>query len=464
MGRGRSREAGLPGELAGPTQTYVDLAHRRAQPPLSVLVRASGVQASPETFRLSSGICAVGTGQHNDITLHDSSVSRSHLELSLVPEGVLMCDRGSRNGTYYLGQRVEKIVLSLGSRITLGRATLTVEADAESLAHVDAYNEPEFMGIVGSSAVMRKLFATIARMQGSLVPVIIEGQSGVGKELVARALHLTSPASSAPFVAINCGALVRELVASELFGHQKGAFTGAMAPRKGAFESADGGTLFLDEIGELPADVQPMLLRVLERGEVQALGSDAARPVKVRVIGATNRDLRAEVTAGRFREDLFYRLAVVRLRVPSLSERAEDIGLLARRFARELGLGELDSAVVRELQTRAWPGNVRELRNAMQAYAVLGELPARMEGPPDLLESALAQLAESGAPYLGQKDALLDRFTRIYLRIVLARAGGNQTAAAQLAGLDRTYLGRLMARVAEQAEPAKKPAAAGGKK
>jgi DNA-binding NtrC family response regulator len=359
----------------------------------------------------------------------------------------MVCDRGSRNGTYYLGQRVERIALSLGSKLTLGRAVVSFEADTESLADIEAYTEPEFMGIVGSSPVMSKLFATITRMQGSLVPVIIEGPSGVGKELVARALHLSSPAASAPFVAINCGALVRDLVASELFGHQKGAFTGAMAPRKGAFESADGGTLFLDEIGELPADVQPMLLRALERGEVQAVGSDVVKPVKVRVLGATNRDLRKEISAGRFREDLFFRLAVVRLRVAPLSERTQDIELLARRFARELGMPTLDSAVIRELQSRAWPGNVRELRNAVQAYDVLGELPARADGPPDLLDSALAQLAEAGAPYLAQKDDLLDRFARIYLRTLLGRAGGNQTLAAQMAGLDRTYLGRLIAKV-----------------
>ena len=291
---------------------------------------------------------------------------------------------------------------------------------------------------------MRKLFRTLVRLEGSTATVLLEGESGAGKELVAAAIHRGSALASHELVTVNCGALPRDLVASELFGHRRGAFTGATDHRKGAFETADGGTLFLDEVGELPLEVQPMLLRALETGEVRAVGSDRAKKVRVRFIAATNRDLKVDVETGRFREDLFYRLAVVRLRAPSLRERPEDIAPLAAHFAREAGLHDLPTAVVEQLKARAWPGNVRELRNAVQAYAALGSLPAADGPQAGALELALSQLVDVERPYVEQKDELIDRFTRLYLTALLAHTGGNQSAAARLAGLDRGYLGRLL--------------------
>jgi transcriptional regulator with GAF, ATPase, and Fis domain len=292
---------------------------------------------------------------------------------------------------------------------------------------------------------MRKLFARLARLEGSLVNVVILGESGVGKELIASALHQGSSLAAEPMVTLNCGALPRELVASELFGHNKGAFTGAYDDRAGAFERADGGTLFLDEIGELPLDVQPMLLRALESGEVTRVGGNHPKRVKVRVIAATNRDLSAEVAEGRFREDLYFRLAVVTLEVPPLRERAADIPLLASTFAAAEGLGALPDDVIAELATRPWPGNVRELKNAIRAFAALGEVPdpqrARAGGD---LDGAIASMIDPSRPYAEQKDEVAARFTRIYLEKVLQRAGGNQTEAARIAGLDRGYLGRLL--------------------
>jgi DNA-binding NtrC family response regulator len=413
------------------------------QPPIAALLRVSGVVATPDTYRLEAGTCTVGSGPTCDVVIADGAVSRTHAELSLVAEGVLLRDLGSRNGTFYAGQRVERMVLRLGSRIELGHATISIEpADIDE----GAYGSDEYAGIVGRSPAMQKLFAKLTRLEGSLVAVLVEGETGVGKELVARALHRRSPCSAGPFVAVNCGALPRELVASELFGHRKGAFTGANEARRGAFETADGGTLFLDEIGELPLDIQPMMLRALEAGEVRAVGSDAVKHVKVRLVTATNRKLEAEVAAGRFREDLYYRLAIVRIVVPPLRERPEDIELIARRMADELSV-RIPDAVLARWSARPWRGNVRELRNAVHAYAALGEEAdaAGGGGGPDL-DAALSGTVRMDATYAEQKDAIVERFTRIYLDRLMAHANGNQSQAARLAGLDRTYLGRLLAK------------------
>ncbi len=294
---------------------------------------------------------------------------------------------------------------------------------------------------------MRKLFSTLTRLEGSLVNVLIQGESGVGKELCAQALHEGSSISHGPFIPINCGALPRELVASELFGHKRGAFTGALEARAGAFEKADGGTLFLDEIGELPLDVQPMLLRALESGEVRAVGGDSGRSVRVRVLAATNRNLSEDAAAGRFREDLYFRLAVVTLQVPPLRERPADIPALAARFASDVGYPELPPDVVAELSSRPWPGNVRELRNAIQAYVALGDLPAgRAAVADDELDRVLRKMTDPSRSYTEQKDELGARFTRIYLELIMRKVSGNQSEAAKIAGLDRGYFGKLLAK------------------
>jgi transcriptional regulator with GAF, ATPase, and Fis domain len=339
------------------------------------------------------------------------------------------------------------MTLALGSRFRVGSAEIWIEADEESFAETsaDATEATEYQAIVGASSAMRQLFARLKRLEGSLVNVLVQGESGVGKELVAGAIHRGSLLSAAPFVVVNCGALAKELVASELFGHKRGAFTGAHEARRGAFERADGGTLFLDEVGELPLDVQPMLLRALESGEVQAVGDDSLKRVKVRVLAATNRSLADEVRAGRFREDLFYRLAVVTLSIPPLRERASDIPLLARRIARAEGVHELPSELLTDLASRPFAGNVRELKNAVLAFLALGDLPDPGLGfRGDELESALRKVVDVSRPYSEQKDEIAARFTRVYLEALLRRVGGNQTEAAKLAGLDRGYLGRLV--------------------
>jgi transcriptional regulator with GAF, ATPase, and Fis domain len=245
-------------------------------------------------------------------------------------------------------------------------------------------------------------------------------------------------------VVVNCGAIAPDLVASELFGHRRGAFTGASDTRKGAFESADGGTLFLDEIGELPLDVQPMLLRALESGEVRPVGADRSMHVRVRVVAATNRDLRSEVAAGRFREDLYYRVAVVELGVPPLRDRIDDVEDLANRFAEAVGLGPLPPEVIGRLRARRWPGNVRELRNVVQAYAALGRLPADPSAPDASAGDSLERMIDVTRPYADQKDELVEQFTRAYLVRLMQHTGGNQSAAARLSGLDRSWLWRLL--------------------
>ena len=412
--------------------------------PLGLVLRILDARATPRSFQLNEGDCTLGAGEGCDVVIEDDTVSRRHASFTLAPEGCRVRDLGSRNGTFYLGQRVDGIVLAPGSVVTLGRVTVAIDPDADSL-RAGIHAASDYRGLIGGSVSMRMLFASLERLEASLVPILLEGESGAGKEVVARALHAGSMLADKPLVVINCGAITRELVASELFGHRKGAFTGAAEARKGAFALANGGTLFLDEIGELPLEVQPALLRALESGEIRPVGDDKTLSVHVRVIAATNRDLADEVDEGRFREDLFYRIAVVRLVVPPLRERAADIPELTNAFARSIGCAPPPPEVMAQLIAHRWPGNVRELRNAVQAYAALGALPP-LRAREDAMEQAVSALVDPQRPYLAQKNELNDRFARKYLEALMSHTGGNQTKAAQIAGLDRTYLNRLLAK------------------
>jgi DNA-binding NtrC family response regulator len=417
-------------------------------PAESIIVRIAGTPAKPRQFALRPGaVCRIGSAGDCDIVISEPTVSRAHAELTLTAQGIVLRDLGSRNGTFYLGQRVEKATLSPGATLTLGAVVVNLEAETPPGNEQVEYASDVYHDLFGRSQPMKRLFGLLTRIEGSLTPVLVQGESGTGKEMVARAIHERSALAGKAFVALNCGALPRDLIGSELFGHRKGAFTGAIDARKGAFETADGGTLFLDEIGELPLELQPMLLRVLETGEVRPLGGDTPKLVRVRVIAATNRDLELDVQEGRFREDLFYRLAVIRVGLPALRERIDDIEPLAQRLATEAGLARgLDAAVVERLKARPWPGNVRELRNTVQAYVALGVLPEPTRSKAATLDLALREMADPRRPYADQKDALVDRFTAFYLEVLLEAAGGNQTVAARWAGLDRGYLGRLLAK------------------
>jgi DNA-binding NtrC family response regulator len=307
-------------------------------------------------------------------------------------------------------------------------------------------SEHRYCDLRGKSVAMRRLFSILARLESSLVTVLVSGETGTGKELVARALHERSQVAQGPFVSVNCGALDRSLSRSELFGHSRGAFTGALETRAGAFEAANGGTLFLDEVGELPVEVQPLLLRTLEQGVVVRVGETQGRAVKVRVIAATHRDLPELVKQNRFREDLYYRLMVVKVAVPALRERLEDIPLLLQHFAQELGIPLLPTDAVARLQRRDYPGNVRELRNALRAYAAVGELPEQIAHRALEHGSKLTPFVRLDLPYAEQKQHLLSAFLDTYLELLLAHTRGNQTEAARLSGLGRSYLNRVVNR------------------
>lgn len=420
--------------------------------PLPARVRVDGSPARPNVFALQKGACVLGSSKEADVVVTDPAVSRTHVRLELVPEGVRVLDLCSSNGTFFLGQRVENITLGLGSRIRIGSTDVLIEADPQALDHNDKTDDAAptaYRGLVGRSSPMARLFSILARLEGSLAHVLVEGESGTGKELVVAAIREGSSLSHRPFVSVNCGAIGRELVLSELFGHKKGSFTGAVDSRRGAFDEADGGTLFLDEIGELPLDAQPTLLRALELGEVRPIGETQSHRVKVRVLAATNRNLEEETKHGRFRQDLYYRLAVVKVRIPPLRDRPEDIPLLARAIAAAEGVYELPEPLLSSLVGRPWLGNVRELRNAIQSYLAVGESEVD-EAIYDPLIGALERVIDPTAKYAEQKDAIGAVFTRIYVRALLQHTGGNQTEAAKVAGLDRGYLGRLIARHIEK--------------
>ena len=316
--------------------------------------------------------------------------------------------------------------------------------------------------LVGKSPVLLEIFKTIGKVARSDVPVLITGESGTGKELVARALHTASARAEGPFVALNAAAIPRELLESELFGHERGAFTGAVEARTGRFREADRGTLFLDEIGDMPIELQAKLLRVLQSGEVTPVGGRKAERVDVRILAATHRQLDAEVRAGRFREDLLYRLRVVPLELPPLRERPEDVPILAEhfvaRYAEELGTGPrwLADETLRHLAAYAWPGNVRELENAVKRALVLatGEVlspddfsfltaPASESAPAANLEALVAEEVEAGLAAPEPSDLyqrLLERVEKPLLEAVLEHTGGNQIRAAAILGINRNTL------------------------
>lgn len=393
---------------------------------------------------------AVGTGPGNELILTDPTVSGYHVRLTALKHGVEISDFGSTNGTLIGDLRIDRGVVPPGTVLTLGRTKLSLEAGLPST--VQLHDEDRLGDLRGRTAPMRRLMKDVRRVAQSSVAVLLIGESGTGKELIARAIHDASPRASRPFVTVDCGSLTPTLVASELFGHEQGSFTGAHKLKKGAFEHAHGGTLFLDEMGELPADLQTMLLGALERKRFTRVGGNGEIEVDVRIVAATNRDLRAEVNAGQFRLDLYYRLAVVTLEVPSLRERSDDIPLLVEHFAKEEGLtsspSELFSAeTIKLLQRHRWPGNVRELRNFVQATIAMGE-------PVALRDEDAAGPADNGAafehlsrlPYGQARAVLLGEFEAHYVRALVERSHGNVARASREAEMARSHLHELMRR------------------
>jgi transcriptional regulator with GAF, ATPase, and Fis domain len=398
----------------------------------------------------------VGTREGNTLVLSDRNVSGYHLEVTRSTAGWRVRDAGSTNGTFVAGMRIYDLLARTGTVIAIGRSKLRLDALDDDPIRASLHPAGRFGDMVGQSVIMRRLFSRIAQVAASNATVLVTGETGTGKEAVAEALVQASPRASAPFVVIDCSALPANLIESELFGHTKGSFTGAQNDYRGAFERADGGTVFLDEIGELPLDLQPKLLRVLERREVRRVGSEKTRPIDVRVMAATNRDLALEVNERRFRQDLYYRLSVVNVHIPPLRERREDIPLLVEHFYGALSDGRHGPPlhdIVKRLcdNDYAWPGNVRELRNAVErAFHVPDEDP--MVAHPDMggQKRAAAPAGTStytidlSVPFKVAKQELIDAFERQYLGALLRATRHNVSEAARRAQIDRMHLHKLI--------------------
>ncbi|HEU4730636.1 MAG TPA: sigma 54-interacting transcriptional regulator [Kofleriaceae bacterium] len=420
---------------------------------------------------LEDGTTLVGTHADNDLVLTDATVSRHHLEIRVRRDGIEVRDLDTTNGTRHGGARVGQVILVGPARLRLGKHTELDVEPVDAGVELDDWQGDRFGDVLGAAPVMRRLFALLARAAATEATILLTGETGTGKEALAEAVHQTSRRARGPFVVVDCGSIPHELIASELFGHAKGSFTGAAADKQGLIEAANHGTLFLDEIGELALDLQPQLLRVLDRRQVRRVGQTHAIDVDIRVIAATHRDLRAMVRTGKFREDLYYRLAVVATAVPPLRERTDDIPALVACFAERMGRGAFaqSPALLQQLLRHDWPGNVRELRNVVERALSLGDAaladlgdaaaphPATASGdagapPDDGARPATSPPATSTAasgdvldlPFKEAKAALVESFERDYLTALLARHRGNISRAASEAGIDRNYIHRLV--------------------
>ncbi len=432
----------------------------------------------------------LGSSENADIVLKDPTISRLHAELELRDDGVWVRDLRSSNGTWVQGVRVERALVPHLGRIRVGKTDLILSharRGAPNKTEEVEWPSPSFHGLRGGSRKMRALYATLARVSAAEAPVLILGETGTGKEVVARAIHDESPRKSGPFVVVDCAALPENLLDAELFGHARGAFTGAVGARPGAIESANGGTVFLDEIGELPKAMQPKLLRVLEAKTVRRIGENEHRAVDVRFVFATHRDLLKMVSTGEFREDLYFRIGVLPVHIPPLRERLEDLETLIAHFQGKQSDGNdavLPPDLIAALRERAWNGNVRELRNFVDrmralgyeralamtdvhapAAAVTGPLsspaiqvaaPISSPAPADTGTHAKAtfpisvngEAASVDLSTRGSFRSFRDRWTeqgeRLYVNDLLVRHQRNVSAAAREAELDRTYLYKLI--------------------
>jgi len=396
-----------------------------------------------------TGRTTIGSAPGAQVRIADREVSRLHAELEPTDRGTWVRDLGSRNGTFVDNLQVAAALLPDGARLRVGGTDVLLRYPAEA-SPVELWPHDRFGSLIGGSTSMRELFAQMSRVANTDAPVLILGETGTGKELVARAIHDASARASGPFVIVDCAALASSLIEGELFGHARGAFTGAVAARAGSFEAANGGTIFLDEIGELPPALQPKLLRVLESRTIKRLGESDHRPIDVRLVAATHRDLRRMVNAGAFREDLYFRIAVLPLVLPPLRARKGDVPLLFRHFLG--GRQPVEPVSERELAEMPWLGNVRELRNFVERACAIGAKEALQssrgadEAPAPSVGAAEASSSPVGfdQPFKEFRERWIDHGEREYLQRLLERHGRNVPAAAEAAGLDRTYVYRLI--------------------
>lgn len=428
------------------------------------ITTASGPDVPPP-FDSDKPTIRIGTAEDNDLVIRDPAISRHHLEVRLERGQYVISDLGSTNGTFVGSLRVKEAVIRHRGEILIGDTTILFEP-AETEVLLEPSGAERCDDLVGRSTAMREIYTVIERVAPTELTILVAGETGTGKELVARAIHARSRRKQGAFVTLDCSALPPTLIESALFGHERGAFTGADEAYAGVFERAHGGTLFLDELGELPLELQPKLLRALERGEIQRLRGERTIRVDVRVVGATNRDLQHMVTLGRFRGDLYFRLAVIQILMPALRDRLEDIPLIAaeffRRYGPELqGTGaralSLGTEACRVLEGYAFPGNVRELMNILRRAAVFaqGDEIYVSDLPPEVAErrdhAAISSssnqavlLPDASVPFKDAKAKVLDAFERQYLQDLLVRHHQNISRAAREAGIDRRHLYRLL--------------------
>jgi DNA-binding NtrC family response regulator len=405
---------------------------------------------------LDEGTTMVGTHADNDLVLADATVSRYHLEIRVRRDGIEVRDLDTTNGTKHGGARIGSVVLTGAARLRLGKHTEMDVEPVDTNVDLGEWSNDRFGDVLGTTLPMKRLFSLLAKAASTEATILLQGETGTGKEAIAEAVHRNSRRNKGPFVVVDCGSIPHELIASELFGHAKGSFTGAAGDKQGLIEAANHGTLFLDEIGELALDLQPQLLRVLDRRQVRRVGETHSVDVDIRVIAATHRDLRAMVKAGQFREDLYYRLAVVATQVPPLRERKADIPALATWFAEKMGRGSFaqSPSLLDQLQRHDWPGNVRELRNVVERALSLGDSALADLGENRPSSPAVDEAGGGGQrpsnpdvlelPFKDAKAQLVESFEREYLTALLARHHGNISRAAAEAGIDRNYIHRLV--------------------
>ncbi len=443
------------------TRTETKIIHSGEQPTMLTLPKSKLVVQHPDgtarDFIVDKGTITIGTADGSDLQLNDETVSRNHAEIIKNKEGYLLRDLGSTNGTFVGGLKVKEAFLASGSIVKIGKTRIKFTPQDEQL-EIYPSKKTQFGAIVGRSLEMRKVFGILEKVAPTNVTVVVAGETGTGKELVAKAIHQHSRRARGPFIVFDCGAVAENLIESELFGHERGSFTGATTTRQGAFEMADGGTIFLDEIGELSLELQPKLLRALESGEVKRVGADRPRKVDVRVIAATNRKLKEEVGKGRFREDLYFRVSVVQVYLPPLRKRVEDIPSMVKHFIEQARKdpqattqveGVTDDAM-RLLCDYQWPGNVRELKNAIdRGISFCDGHMIDVQYLPDYIQErsivTKAHPAMDGAlPFKEAKEKWVESFERDYLVECLRKNNMNISKAAKQAGIDRKSVQRLL--------------------
>ena len=387
----------------------------------------------------------VGRDPGAQIPVADPEVSAFHCELRATNEGILVKDLGSTNGTFAGGMRVREVVITSPVELTVGQSKLQVAPTARH--RVDVGFADRFGPLVGSSPKMRRVFSVLERVGNTALSVLILGETGTGKELVAKAIHEASDRKSGPFIVVDCGSIPPTLAESILFGHEKGAFTGATERRKGALAEADGGTLFFDELGELPVELQPKLLRALAERQVKRVGGSQFEPIDVRVLAATRRDLGVEMNEGRFRSDLFFRIAQVRVELPALRERLGDLPMLVEEICGKAGRAAYAPTVLAWIEQRLgahdWPGNVRELVNVASVAATLADTPEAID---DVLTLARADggdpasVRQPATAFSEAKRGAIATFERDYFSTLARGAKGNVSEMARQSGMERHHV------------------------